>query len=141
MSFGNDLPNEHGVSQRQPSLRGSAGKVHIAQSGRKGTFYPTPPLNARTFSFYTQKNSSNSRVVGENPKRRGLAIQNLSNESVFVSVGSEAGFDGTNFTNAIELPVNGYFEFPAGHAPINDIFAVSLTGGAHIVIIESNIAG
>lgn len=140
-SNGNDLPAEHGVSPLIPSSRRAIATTHNKQEGAKLKFFPQPPMNARTFSFFTQSTPQNSRVLGTDWKRRGLLIQNLSAQSVHISVGNQAGFDGVTYTDAIEVPANASYEFPANAAPINDVYAVSSTAGAHIVIIESTMTG
>lgn len=140
--YGTDLPDEQGLAvTAPPTLRRGFSSHHEKQTGTKLQFYPAPPLTARTFSFFTQDIAQNSRVLGTDWKRRGLLIQNLSSQSVYMSVGSEAGFDGTTFTDALEIPVGTVYEFPANACPVNDVYVVSASAGAHIVVIESTMAG
>ena len=140
--FATDLPQEQGgVAVSPPSLRRGFSSHHEKQTGTRMQFYPTPPLTSRTFSFFTQDIAQNSRVLGTDWKRRGLLIQNLSGQSVFMSVGSEAGYDGSTFTDALEIPVGTVYEFPANACPVNDVYVVSATAGAHILVIESTLAG
>lgn len=140
-SNGNDLPREHGVSDRLPSSRRAISTQHQKQKGQGLKYFPLPPLSARTFSFFTQTTPQNSRVLGTKLTRRGLLVQNVSNQSVYVSIGNQAGYDPTTgvYADAIEVPPNSAYESPANAAPINDVYIVSEVAGAHVVIIESEL--
>lgn len=138
-SNGNDLPAEHGVSDRVPQSRFAISNVHEKQKGANIKYFPLPPLSARTFSFFTQNEPQNSRVMGAKLTRRGFSIQNRGTASVYLSIGNQAGFDGTTYTDAIEVPAGTFYESPANASPINDIYVVSSVAGEHVVVTESEL--
>ncbi len=133
----NEIQKHHSVSEERPSRNVRPSSTHRDAEKRKMRYYPTPPLNGRTFSFFTQTEVGSSRVLGLDKKRKNLSVQNLSTQNVYLSVGTPASASGTEFSNAVLIPANAYFEFPSNSAPINDIFIVSAVAGAHVVIIET----
>lgn len=139
-SNGNDLPSEHGVSHRQPNSRRALSNTHAIPAAKKLKYYPLPPLAARTYSFFVQSDVQASRVAGYDIKRRGLALQNLSANDIYVSFGSPPSDDGLGgYINALLLPANGFYECPANAATVSDVYAVSAIAGSHLLIIESSI--
>ena len=135
--FNNDLPDEHRVSKREP-VYGGNGQRHFKQDKTPSKFTVLAPLAGRMYSFNTQSAPSTSRVLGMDTKRRGLAIQNLGNDDVYISVGTECQEINGVFAGGILVPSGAYFEFPAYCAPINDIYAVSSTS-CQITIFESTL--
>lgn len=91
-------------------------------------------LRARTFSVTLQANVTQT-ITASDPKRRGFFLQNLSVNDVYVSFGTSIG---PSFSDAILVPPNASFEFPANAAPTSDIYARSAATSA-IVIIESTL--
>ena len=139
-SNGNDLPSEHGISHRRPNSRHALSNTYATPAAKKLKYYPLPPLAARTYSFFVQSNVQDSRVAGYDIKRRGLALQNLSPNDIYVSFGSPPSDDGLgSYTNALLIPANGFYECPANAATVSDVYAVSATVGSHLLIIESTI--
>ncbi len=136
MNYSSDLPSEHGVSDRAPVERKVFAGQHQRPSNLPAKYAITPPLNGRTFSFFAGSDPSASRVLGMNQKRRGLTIVNSSLKTVYVSVSTQAGFDGTQVINAIPVEAGFGYEFPAFAAPVNDVFIVTTTGTAHVIITE-----
>lgn len=136
MNHSSDLPREHGVSDRAPSVRSVIQGQHQKPNNLPAKYAIPPPLNGRTFSFFAGSDPSASRVLGMNQKRRGLTIVNASLQTVYVSVSTQAGFDGVQIINAIPVEAGHGYEFPAMAAPVNDVFIVTTTGSAHVIISE-----
>lgn len=135
-----DLPNEHGQSYSAPYGNSNAVPVTRAVQLSNPTMYAIPPpMTSRSFTVITNTTPETSRVVGFDIKRRGMMVQNLGGSSVFLSVGSQAGFDGITFTGAMEVPAGASYEFPANCAPVNDVYVVGLANDA-IFIMESVLA-
>lgn len=91
-------------------------------------------MRARTFSVTLQANVTQT-ITASDPKRRGFFLQNLSTNDVYMSIGTSIG---PSLADAILIPANASFEFPANAAPTSDIYARSESNSA-IVIIESTL--
>lgn len=135
----NEIDNAIGIVREAEYGRKLDYSVHEKRVTKKINFAVTPPLTARTFSFITSTQPSNSKVLGTDRKRRNLFIQNLGADSVFLSIGSQAGFDGANFSDSIEIPAGVSYEFPANSAPINDVYVVS-SAATLITVMEAILA-
>lgn len=137
-----DLPNEHGQSLSAPSVNYNGvikTQRQRAVESHQERYTITAPKTARSFTIYTATTAENSSVLGSDIKRRGLFVQNLGANSIFFSVGSQAGFDGVNFVGAMEIPVGASYEFPADQAPTNDVYIVSTTNEP-VFLMESVIS-
>ena len=118
--------NSHGISQFYAKQ---------TQTDRLKTVITIPaPLRGRTFSVTLAANKA-QKVITSDEKRRGLFIQNLSANDVYVAVGTSVG---NSLSDAILIPANTAFEFPSMAAPTNDVYARS-TAESNIVIIESTL--
>ena len=134
-----DLPAEHGQSYSAPYGNDNKKPVTRAIQVTPTAYAIPPPMTARSFTVITNTTPEASRIVGFDVKRRGMIVQNLGGSSVFLSVGSQAGFDGVTFTGAMEVPAGASYEFPANCAPVNDVYVVGLANDA-IFVMESVLA-
>lgn len=139
---GSDLPNEQGQST-ETAIRVSAAPVltqrHQAHESHSQKYFISAPKTARSFTVICGVVGENTNILGSDIRRRGLFVQNLGANSVFFSVGSQAGFDGVNFSGAMEIPVGASYEFPADQAPTNDVYIVATTNEP-VFLMESVIS-
>lgn len=134
-----DLPNEHGQNALGRPLSGATVRPTFKEPVNRDIRYAiAPPCSARSFNIFTQTSPDASQVLGANGKRRGLFVQNLGASDLYLSIGTPAGFDGTNFTGAMLIPVGASYESPAFCAPVDDVYLVSAVQ-TQAFILESTI--
>lgn len=133
--FKSDLPTEHMRSSREPTTT-VRGTQHIKSQTKRPSFSVPAPQTGQMYNFIVGDNAELSRVLGANPNRRNLFVQNLGANNVYLTVGTQAGESGTGFTGGIVIPPNGAYEFPAFCAPINDIYLVSDITGNPVTVFE-----
>ena len=139
MQYQNEIDSAIGIVKRPTQGLRTRATNHEKRDVKKPNYYPTPPSSTRTFSFIVSSEPSNSKVLGFDLSRRNLMIQNLGANSVYMSVGSQAGFDGSSYSDAIEIPAGTAYEFPANSAPSNDVYVVSSAANL-VTVMESRIA-
>lgn len=96
-------------------------------------FKNDPRESANRFTSSSFTSDANARVlIGSNPRRNYLLIQNNGTVDIFVGFGTVPTLSGNN---AVILPPNAGITFENGIAPNNDVSVVSLTECA-VTIVE-----
>jgi hypothetical protein len=98
-------------------------------------FKDDPLASNNRFSSSSFTSDSNPRVlIGANPRRNYLLIQNNGTVTIFVGFGVMPTLNGSN---ALQLPPNTGISFENGIAPNNDVAVVSSTE-CLITVIEGS---
>lgn len=133
----NELPLEHQQS-RKPAIRSPGFSKQSRQNNQaeKNGFATPPPMNGRLFSAFV--GTEVLSLLLRNDKRRGMFIQNLSANTLYVGIATPPALSGATYLNAIEIPSNNSLELKGEMCPIDDIYGLS-DGDSQVVVLETSV--
>jgi hypothetical protein len=127
------LPDDVTSAIGDPSF--SYGFSNSEKIGANAGFSNDPLASTNRFSSSSFTSDANARVlIGSNPRRNYLLIQNNGTVDIFVGFGVMPTL---NASNALILPPNAGISFENGIAPNNDVAVVSSTE-CLITVIEGS---
>lgn len=125
------LPPRFAPTEREPSRAyGFVGQSQPVPGPFRADGLPVPstvgfdaaaPVTFFTSTFFV--GTAAQKMLGFNPKRRYLALQNNGAVDIWVHFGGDASINGS-----MKLPVNGVWTFDGGYAAINDVSVIASAG-------------